>query len=136
MSINILSNITDQEFQKLNKMLSSKDFQHYKKIITGNYKRDKTSGDYILKEGLTKEVITKIDFILKRIGYKEFSSIREIAEYFKRLLEEKKCIVLFAYNGTGKTRRSRDRLRSMKHSAKNNSGKSPHILSASKAQRR
>lgn len=42
----------------------------------------------------------------KRIGYKEFNSIREIAEYFKRLLEEKKYIVLFAYNGTGKTRLS------------------------------
>ena len=106
MSINIPSSITEQEFQKLNKMLSSKDFQHYKKIITGNYKRDKTSGDYILKEGLTEEVITKIDFILKRIGLKNFSSIKEITEYFKRLLNEKKYIVLFAYNGTGKTRLS------------------------------
>lgn len=106
MSANIPSSITEQEFQKLNKMLSSKDFQHYKKIITDNYKRDKTSGDYILKEGLTEEVITKIDFILKRIGLKNFSSIKEIAEYFKRLLNEKKYIVLFAYNGTGKTRLS------------------------------
>ena len=106
MSINIPSSITEQEFQKLNKVLSSKDFQHYKKIITGNYKRDKTSGDYILKEGLTEEVIIKIDFILKRIGLKNFSSIKEIAEYFKRLLNKKKYIVLFAYNGTGKTRLS------------------------------
>lgn len=106
MSINNPSSLTEQEFQKLNKMLSSKDFQHYKKIITGNYKRDKTSGAYILKEGLTEEVITKIDFILKRIGLKNFSSIKEIAEYFKRLLNEKKYIVLFAYNGTGKTRLS------------------------------
>lgn len=106
MSINIPSSITKQEFRKLNNILSSKDFQHYKKIITGNYKRDKTSGDYILKEGLAEEVITKIDFILKRIGLKNFSSIKEIAEYFKRLLDEKKYIVLFAYNGTGKTRLS------------------------------
>lgn len=106
MSINIPSSITEQEFRKLNNILSSKDFQHYKKIITGNYKRDKTSGDYILKEGLAEEVITKIDFILKRIGLKNFSSIKEIAEYFKRLLDEKKYIVLFAYNGTGKTRLS------------------------------
>lgn len=106
MSINIPSSITKQEFLKLNNILSSKDFQHYKKIITGNYKRDKTSGDYILKEGLAEEVIAKIDFILKRIGLKNFSSIKEIAEYFKRLLDEKKYIVLFAYNGTGKTRLS------------------------------
>lgn len=59
-----------------------------------------------MKEGLSSEALANIDFIFKRIGYKEFSSIREIAEYFKRLLEEKKYIVLFAYNGTGKTRLS------------------------------
>ena len=47
-----------------------------------------------------------IDFIFKRIGHKKFSSIKEIAEYFKKLLDEKKYIVLFAYNGTGKTRLS------------------------------
>ena len=59
-----------------------------------------------MKEGLSNEALANIDFIFKRIGYKEFNSIREIAEYFKRLLEEKKYIVLFAYNGTGKTRLS------------------------------
>ena len=59
-----------------------------------------------MKEGLSSEALANIDFIFKRIGYKEFNSIREIAEYFKRLLEEKKYIVLFAYNGTGKTRLS------------------------------
>ena len=59
-----------------------------------------------MKEGLSSEALENIDFIFKRIGYKEFNSIREIAEYFKRLLEEKKYIVLFAYNGTGKTRLS------------------------------
>ena len=59
-----------------------------------------------MKEGISNEALVNIDFIFKRIGYKEFNSIREIAEYFKRLLDEKKYIVLFAYNGTGKTRLS------------------------------
>ena len=51
-------------------------------------------------------MLAKIDFILKRVGNKEFDSIKEVAEYFRMLLEEKKYIVLFAYNGTGKTRLS------------------------------
>lgn len=112
MSMNIPKSFTKEEFQKLtNKILGNKPqdnnpFQQYKKIITDNYKKDRGSGNYILKEGLSKEALANIDFIFKRIGYKEFNSIREIAEYFKRLLEEKKYIVLFAYNGTGKTRLS------------------------------
>lgn len=112
MNMNIPKSFTKEEFQKLtNKTLGNKPhdnnpFQQYKKIITDNYKKDRGSGNYILKEGLSNEALANIDFIFKRIGYKEFNSIREIAEYFKRLLEEKKNIVLFAYNGTGKTRLS------------------------------
>lgn len=110
--MNIPKSFTREEFQRLtNKTLGNKPqdnnpFQQYKKIITDNYKKDRDSGNYILKEGLSSEALANIDFIFKRIGYKEFNSIREIAEYFKRLLEEKKYIVLFAYNGTGKTRLS------------------------------
>ncbi|EHG11500.1 hypothetical protein HMPREF9682_01896 [Streptococcus intermedius F0395] len=112
MSLNIPKSFTKEEFQKLtNKTLGNKPqdnnpFQQYKKIITDNYKKDRGSGNYILKEGISNEALVNIDFIFKRIGYKEFNSIREIAEYFKRLLDEKKYIVLFAYNGTGKTRLS------------------------------
>ena len=112
MSMKIPKSFTKEEFQKLtNKTLGNKPqdnnpFQQYKKIITDNYKKDRDSGNYILKEGLSNEALTNIDFIFKRIGYNEFNSIREVAKYFKKLLEEKKYIVLFAYNGTGKTRLS------------------------------
>ena len=107
MSLNIPKSFTKEEFQKLtNKTLGNKSFQQYKIIITDNYKKDEGSGNYILKEGISNEALANIDFIFKRIGYKAFNSIREIAEYFKRLLDEKKYIVLFAYNGTGKTRLS------------------------------
>ncbi len=107
MSINIPSKFTKEEFNKLiNKKLNNDNFQQYKKIFNDNYKKPKGSVEYTLKDGLSTEVLTKIDFILKRIGDKQFNSLKETAEYFRMLLDEKKYIVLFAYNGTGKTRLS------------------------------
>lgn len=107
MSLNIPSKFTKEEYNKLiNKKLNNNDFQQYKKIFTDNYKNPKGSVEYILKDGLSAEVLTKIDFIFKRIGEKQFDTITDIAKYFRLLLEEKKYIVLFAYNGTGKTRLS------------------------------
>lgn len=107
MSINVPDKFSKEEFSKLtNKKLNNDDFQQYKKIISENYKKLRGSVEYNLKEGVSHEVLAKIDFILKRVGNKEFDSIKEIAEYFRMLLEEKKYIVLFAYNGTGKTRLS------------------------------
>lgn len=107
MSINVPARFTKEEFSKLtNKKLNNNDFQQYKKIITENYKKARGSEEYTLKDGISPEALVKIDFILKRIGNKEFDSIKEIAEYFRMLLDEKKYIVLFAYNGTGKTRLS------------------------------
>ena len=107
MSINVPSKFAKEEFSKLaNKKLNNNDFQQYKKIITENYKKARGSEEYTLKDGISQEALVKIDFILKRVGNKEFASIKEIAEYFRMLLDEKKYIVLFAYNGTGKTRLS------------------------------
>jgi len=107
MSINVPPKFTKEEFIKLtNKKLNNDDFQQYKKMFTDNYKKPKGSVEYTLKDGLSAEVLTKIDFILKRIGENQFDTITDIAKYFRLLLEEKKYIVLFAYNGTGKTRLS------------------------------
>ncbi len=107
MSINVPARFTKEEFNKLtNKKLNNDNFQQYKKIIAENYRKARGSVEYTLKDGISAEALVKIDFILKRVGVKEFDSIKEIAEYFRMLLEEKKYIVLFAYNGTGKTRLS------------------------------
>lgn len=107
MNIDIQTRFTKEEFNKLtNNKLNNKAFQEYKNIITANYKKGKNSVEYILKDDISTEALAKIDFIFKRIGNKSFNSIKEIAEYFRMLLEEKKYIVLFAYNGTGKTRLS------------------------------
>lgn len=107
MSINVPTTFTKEEFNKLtNKKLNNDTLQQYRKIFTSNYKKPKGSEEYILKDDLSDELLTKLDFILKRVGYNQFDSIEDIAAYFRMLLEEKKFIVLFAYNGTGKTRLS------------------------------
>jgi hypothetical protein len=107
MSINVPTKFTEAEFKNLkNKKLNNDNFRQYQKMFTDSYKHPKGSVEYSLKEGLSPEDLTKIDFILKRIGDKQFDSLKDIAEYFRMLLDEKKYIVLFAYNGTGKTRLS------------------------------
>ncbi len=74
-------------------------------IITRD-QNDRT--EYHLKEGLAEQVLIKLDFIFKRIGEPQFENLEEIAKYFRMMLDEerKKYILLFAYNGTGKTRLS------------------------------
>lgn len=108
MSINITSAFSKEDFKKLtNKKLNNDNFQQYKKLFTDNYKCPRGAEQYSLKEGLSDELLAKLDFVLKRIeNKKQFDSLKDIAKYLRMLLEEKKYIVLFAYNGTGKTRLS------------------------------
>lgn len=109
MSINIPETLPKEAYQKLtNKTLNTPDFQQYKRIVTGSYKRSNDRTEYHLKEGLTEQVRSKLAFIFKRIGNPQFDSLEEVAKYFRMLLDEeqKKYILLFAYNGTGKTRLS------------------------------
>lgn len=107
MSYNLPSAIEKETFKTMIlKKLNNDKFSHYKKIFTDNYKCPRNSEEYTLKENLSDALLAKLDFVLKRIGYNQFDRIQDIAEYFRMLLDEKKYIVLFAYNGTGKTRLS------------------------------
>lgn len=108
MSINIPEKFLEKEYKKLtNKTLNTPDFQQYKSIITDNYKISNDRAEYHLKEGLTEQVLTRLDFIFKRIGREpQFKNLEEIAQYLRMLLEDKKYVLLFAHNGTGKTRLS------------------------------
>jgi len=108
MSIHVPTAFSKEDFKKLtNKKLNNDSFQQYKKLFTDNYKCPKGADEYSLKEGLSEELLAKLDYVLKRIeDKKQFDSIKDIAGYLRMLLEEKKYIVLFAYNGTGKTRLS------------------------------
>jgi hypothetical protein len=106
---NVPEKIPKESFKKmiLNKLDNDK-FRHHKRIVTDNYKCPENSEEYSLKENLSDDLLAALDFVLKRIGYNKFhfNTLNDIAKYFRKLLEEKKYIVLFAYNGTGKTRLS------------------------------
>ena len=108
MSINIPPEFSNAEFKNLkNKKLNNDSFRQYQKLFIDNYKKPRGTENYKLKYGLSQEVLEKIDYILKRIGYNNrYDTLEDISKYFRRLLDEKKYIVLFAYNGTGKTRLS------------------------------
>lgn len=107
MSINIPDKLTKEEYNKLiNKKLNTSDLGRYKSDIKENYKRLKGGTEFFLNEGLSEEVQERLDYIFKRIGDKQFDSLKDVAKYLRMLLDEKNYIMLFAYNGTGKTRLS------------------------------
>ncbi|HBW38314.1 AAA family ATPase [Desulfosporosinus sp. BICA1-9] len=107
MSYNIPSKIEKVTFKTMIlKKLNNDKFSHHKKLFSDNYKCPRNSEEYTLRENLSDALLAKLDFVLKRIGYNQFDAIKDIAKYFRILLDEKKYIVLFAYNGTGKTRLS------------------------------
>ncbi len=105
--INTIPKVIDKNtFDKIQKKLNNEKYSRYKKIITENYKCPKEMTEYTLKENLSEEILKKIDFVLKWIGFIEFSTLCDISEYLRMLTKEKKYIIIFAYNGTGKTRLS------------------------------
>lgn len=107
MSYNLPSKIEKETFKAMVlKKLNNDKFNHYKKMFNDNYKCPGNSEEYTLKENLSDDLLAKLDFVLKRIGYNQFDTIQDVAKYFRMLLDEKKYIILFAYNGTGKTRLS------------------------------
>ena len=108
MSIKKKKKFTEVEFNNLkNKKLNNDNFRQYQRLFTDNYKKPRGAVEHTLKEGLSEQELVKIDYVLKRIGYNnQYDTLEDISKYFRMLLDEKKCIVLFAYNGTGKTRLS------------------------------
>ncbi|MEH6965038.1 AAA family ATPase [Priestia megaterium] len=107
MSYNVPLKIEKELFKtRIGKKLNNDKFGHYKSMVNINYKCPRDSQEYILKENLSNDLLAKLDFVFKRIGYNQFDTIKDIAQYFRALLDEKKCILLFGYNGTGKTRLS------------------------------
>ena len=108
MSISVPGKFTEVEFNNLkNKKLNNDNFRQYQRLFTDNYKKPRGAVEHTLKEGLSEQELVKIDYVLKRIGYNnQYDTLEDISKYFRMLLDEKKCIVLFAYNGTGKTRLS------------------------------
>jgi len=76
----------------------------FKKTIQDNYALNAENDAYVLKDGLNANTINKIVSILKTVGFVPFDSLDEVVNHIKSI--EKKYTLLFAYNGTGKTRLS------------------------------
>ena len=107
MSINVPEKLSKQEYNELLNSLKECDLTKYTDLIKENYKKPKGEMEYSLKNGIGEPVRIDLDYVLKRISNKQaFDTLQEIARYLRMLLEDKKYVLLFAYNGTGKTRLS------------------------------
>lgn len=76
----------------------------FRKTIIDSYSLNAEKDVHILNEGLDENTTKKIIKILKTVGYLPFESFKEIVNHIKEI--DKKYTLLFAYNGTGKTRLS------------------------------
>ena len=107
MSINVPEKLSKQEYNGLLNDLKKFDLTKYTDLIKENYKKPKGETEYSLKDGIAEPIRINLDYVLKRISDKQvFDNLQEIARYLRMLLEDKKYVLLFAYNGTGKTRLS------------------------------
>jgi hypothetical protein len=97
---------------KLDKQAFEKDFleriksKSKKAIVKKCYPFETVTNEYKLKADLSEKDIAELEYICKISGILQFESIEEISIAFRRELSDKKSILLFAYNGTGKTRLS------------------------------
>lgn len=98
--------IEKKGFKEISKKLNKPEFRNkdYREIIESSYNFDNKSDTFILKDEVNKEEQLKILNILKATGYTPFESLEEVVSYLRDL--NKKYALLFAYNGTGKTRLS------------------------------
>ena len=107
MKNHIPERFSKEAFRKLTENdLNTNTLRQYRRIVTESYRKTGGGSEYLLREDLSEEDLIRLDFIFRRIGDGPFDSLEEVARYFRMLLEVKKSILLFAYNGTGKTRLS------------------------------
>ncbi len=97
-----ITNIPEAVFKK--EVLKKLNRPEFKKIIKDNYALNAENDAYILAEGLNVNTTKKIVSILKTVGFVPFNTLDEVVNHIKSI--EKKYTLLFAYNGTGKTRLS------------------------------
>ena len=82
--------------------------QDYKKLLSDNYTLDDTlplaEQVYNLKADIDEPKKMEIIKLFQHIGFLPFVSVDEVANYVRR--QNKKNLILYAHNGTGKTRLS------------------------------
>lgn len=102
-----ITNIQETVFKKeILKKLNKPEFKNtdFQKTISVNYALNDDKDAYVLKEGIDDITTNKIINIFKTVGFIPFNSLDEVVKHIK--LIDKKYTLLFAYNGTGKTRLS------------------------------
>lgn len=100
--------IDKNNFKEIQKKLNKPEFRnkHYSVLIDSSYSFHDDSEAFILKNEVNEEDRLIINTILKTVGYTPFESLEEVVRFLREL--DKKYALLFAYNGTGKTRLSMD----------------------------
>lgn len=93
----IKENVFNNEI--LSKMNKS---QENKNVLQNTYALNE--GKYVLKDGLEAHVIEKVLKILKAVSFLPFSNLEEVVQHIRDL--NKKYVLVYAHNGTGKTRLS------------------------------
>lgn len=107
MSINVPEKLSKKEYTDILNSLQKYELTKYSDLFKENYKKPKGETEYFLKDSIDELVRIRLYYALKRMSNKqEFEDLQEIARYLRMLLEDKKYVLLFAYNGTGKTRLS------------------------------
>jgi hypothetical protein len=109
MSNNVPTKLQKDVFKNnILKKLNHKNYENlgYKALLESSYTFKTDTKEYILNVDISEDVIVEINFILKRIGFIHFETLIELSKYYRRLLNSKKNILIFAYNGIGKTRLS------------------------------
>lgn len=108
MSVTIPEKLSKDEYRTLLNQLKELESPKYGALIKELYRKPRGETDYSLKDGADPAERAVLDYAFRRTSKKKqpFDSLEEIARYLRQLLEDKKYILLFAYNGTGKTRLS------------------------------
>lgn len=104
----MMSEIVGLIFEKddFEKRVLSKVQKQYKQSLKKAFLIDEEKKEFKLSEKLSEAEIFEVEYVLKISGVITFGELDELAVAFRKVLEQKKNILLFAYNGTGKTRLS------------------------------
>lgn len=78
----------------------------YRNKVKKVYSLTASNNECVLKEEIGDNDRSDLEYIFKISGILRFKTIEEVSAAFRRELDNKKYILLFAFNGTGKTRLS------------------------------
>ncbi len=75
-------------------------------LLKRTYQLDENEEQYQLTDSLDEEATQELEHLLIKAGLLEVESLEKVATTIRTILEKKRYLLLFAYNGTGKTRLS------------------------------